>query len=53
LKVESVPVGCPIVFDFLPDIDAFYRDWLGRPLAQQADLMDLSYDTTAQWARKA
>lgn len=29
LEVEAVPRGYPIVHDFKPDIDAFYRDWLG------------------------
>ena len=28
LEVEAVPPGYPIVFDFQPDIDAFYESWL-------------------------
>ncbi|SRR5690606_4923214 len=32
LEVEAAPPGFPIVFDFLPDLETFYRDWLGRPL---------------------
>jgi acetone carboxylase gamma subunit len=32
LEVEAVPPGYPIVADFEPDLEAFYRDWLGRPL---------------------
>ena len=32
LEVEAVPPGYPIVFDFLPDLETFYRDWLGRDL---------------------
>jgi acetone carboxylase gamma subunit len=32
LEVEALPPGYPIVFDFQPDIDALYRDWLGTPL---------------------
>ena len=32
LEVEAAPPGYPIVFDFLPDLDGFYRDWLGREL---------------------
>ena len=32
LEVESVPPGYPVVHDFLPDLEAFYADWLGRPL---------------------
>lgn len=37
LSVEVVPPGYPPIFEFLPDLDAFYRDWLGRPLDDQAD----------------
>jgi acetone carboxylase gamma subunit len=32
LEVEAVPPGYPIVFDFEPDLEVLYRDWLGRPL---------------------
>ncbi len=32
LEVEAVPPGYPIIHDFKPDIDTFYRDWLGTPL---------------------
>src|SRR5450759_2595615 len=31
LEVEAVPPGYPAVFDFEPDIDTFYADFLGRP----------------------
>lgn len=34
LEVEAVPPGYPIVFDFQPDIDAFYTHWLGTPLSE-------------------
>jgi acetone carboxylase gamma subunit len=32
LEVEAAPPGYPIVFDFLPDLEGFYREWLGREL---------------------
>ena len=32
LEVEAVTPGYPLIFDFLPDLEAFYRDWLGREL---------------------
>ncbi len=32
LDIESVPPGYPVVHDFLPDLETFYRDWLGEPL---------------------
>lgn len=30
LDIESVPPGYPVIFNFLPDIDTFYENWLGR-----------------------
>ena len=32
LEVEAVPPGYPVVFDFLPDLETFYREWLGKDL---------------------
>jgi acetone carboxylase gamma subunit len=32
LEVEAVTPGYPVVHDFLPDIEGFYRGWLGREL---------------------
>jgi acetone carboxylase, gamma subunit len=32
LEVEAVPAGYPVVFDFQPDLETFYREWLGRDL---------------------
>ncbi len=51
LMVEAVPVGCPIIFDALPDLDAFYRDWLGRPLPQGKDCEDMTCEVTREWGR--
>ena len=30
LEVECSPAGYPVVHEFLPDIEGFYRGWLGR-----------------------
>ncbi|MFX0070374.1 MAG: acetone carboxylase subunit gamma [Candidatus Hermodarchaeota archaeon] len=30
LDVEAVPPGYPTIFNFLPNIDAFYEKWLGK-----------------------
>lgn len=30
LEVEAVPPGYPVLYDFQPDIDAFYSQFLGR-----------------------
>jgi acetone carboxylase gamma subunit len=49
LKVESVPVGCPIIFDFLPNLDAFYREWLGKPLPASEEPRDMSSEVTLSW----
>ena len=32
LETESVPPGHPVVHEFLPDVEGFYRGWLGREL---------------------
>lgn len=37
LEVEAAAPGYPIVFDFQPDLETFYRDWLGRPLPGDAE----------------
>ncbi len=35
LYVETVPPGYPIIHNFEPDLEAFYTEWLGRPLGSQ------------------
>jgi acetone carboxylase, alpha subunit len=32
LETEALPPGHPVVHEFLPDIEGFYRGWLGREL---------------------
>ena len=32
LEVEAVPPGYPVIHDFLPDLEAFYNEWLGRDI---------------------
>jgi N-methylhydantoinase B len=32
LETEAVPPGYPVVHEFLPDVEGFYRGWLGRKL---------------------
>jgi acetone carboxylase gamma subunit len=51
LEVEAVPRGCPPDFDFLPDLDTFYREWLGRPLPDTAEYRDLTLDCVREWSR--
>jgi acetone carboxylase gamma subunit len=35
LAVELVPLGYPATFEMLPDLDSFYREWLGKPLSDE------------------
>lgn len=32
LEVEVAPAGYPIVQNFEPDLEGFYREWLGKPI---------------------
>lgn len=52
LAVEAVPPGYPVVFEVLPDLDRFYREFLGTPLHDEhADWYeDRSTDVTRRWA---
>ncbi|MGH2990329.1 MAG: acetone carboxylase subunit gamma [Solirubrobacterales bacterium] len=34
LEVEAVPPGYPVIHDFLPDLEGFYSEWLGRELSR-------------------
>lgn len=51
LEVEAVPRGCPPDFDFLPDLDTFYRDWLGRPLPDEQEFVDKTAETIRGWSK--
>lgn len=50
LEVETVPFGYPLVFDFLPDLDSFYREWLNKPLEKVKEFRDLTYEAVKTWA---
>ena len=50
LEVEAVPRGCPPDFEFLPDLDTFYRDWIGRPLPDEKEFADKTLDTIKEWS---
>ena len=52
LEVEAVPRGCPPDFDFLPDLDTYYRDWLGRPLADTCEFADLTPELIREWSEE-
>ena len=52
--VEVVAPGYPIVFEMLPDLDKFYRDYMGTPLDDENGewYADRSHGITAAWAGK-
>jgi acetone carboxylase gamma subunit len=51
LGVEVVPVGYPIMFEMLPDIDTFYREWLKQPLEDEGEewFQDKTIEQTTRW----
>ena len=49
LEVEAVPRGAPPDFEFLPDLDTFYREWVGRPLPEQQEFADKTLDVVRGW----
>lgn len=53
LKVESVPRGYPLIFDALPDLDGFYREWLGDPLVDRQEFKDMTPEILMDWGRTA
>jgi acetone carboxylase gamma subunit len=50
LEVEAVPRGCPPDFELLPDLDTFYRDWLGRPLPDEKEFVDRTPEVIRGWS---
>ena len=54
LAVEVVAPGYPVVFEMLPDLDTFYRDYLGEPLPDESPdwYQDQSADQTRVWAER-
>lgn len=55
LSVEVAPTGIPTLFDWLPNLDAFYREWLGKPLEDEDKgwFEDRTAQLTSQWANEA
>ncbi len=55
LGVEVVPTGYPPTFEMFPDLDIFYRDWLGTPLPDENEewFQDKTLDLPAKWAKEA
>lgn len=55
LATETVPVGYPPIVEMLPDLDAFYREWLGQPLPDEDPgwFADRTLDKPASWVKEA
>ena len=51
LGVEVVPAGYPLMFEMLPDLDTFYREWLKQPLEDEGEewYQDKTVEQTARW----
>jgi len=49
LKVDSAPIGYPIIFDIMPDIDGFYKEWLGKPLPEEKEFKDMTDEVIREW----
>lgn len=52
LEVEAMPKGAPPDFEFLPDLDGFYREWLRKPLPDEKEFVDKTFEVIQQWAKK-
>jgi acetone carboxylase gamma subunit len=50
LEVEAVPRGCPPDFELLPDLDVYYRNWLGRPLPDEKEFVDKTLEAVDDWS---
>lgn len=55
LGVEVVPPGYAPTFEMFPDLDAFYREWLGTPLSDESEdwFQDKTLEKAANWAKEA
>jgi acetone carboxylase, gamma subunit len=53
LEVENVPPGYPVSFDFLPDIDGLYAEWIGKPLGDEIAAEDKSSEVTRRWTKES
>lgn len=51
LWTEALIPGYPINFDFLPDIKAFFQEWLNKTLENVPEFKDLSSEVTESWAK--
>ena len=55
LGVEVVPPGYPPIFEMFPDLDSFYREWLGSPLQDERPdwFEEKTSEKPAEWIKEA
>ncbi len=55
LGVEVVPPGYPPIFEMFPDLDSFYREWLGSPLQDEHPdwFQEKTSEKPAEWIKGA
>jgi acetone carboxylase gamma subunit len=54
LATEAVPVGYPPIVEMLPDLDTFYREWLGKPLPDERPdwFQNRTLEAPARWVEE-
>ena len=54
LGVEVVPSGYPPMFEMLPDIDSFYREWVGSPLDDESEdwFQERTLEKPVEWVKE-
>jgi acetone carboxylase gamma subunit len=53
LDVENVPPGYPPIFEFLPDLEGFYKEWLDEEIeAENLSFEDKSMDLVDKWSKE-
>jgi acetone carboxylase gamma subunit len=55
LATENLPPGYPVLFEIMPDLDTFYREWLEEPLSDEDPswYQDKTWELAAEWANEA
>jgi len=54
LATEVVPPGYPPIYEMFPDLDSFYREWLGQPLPDESPdwFVDKTEEKPAEWVKE-
>ena len=54
VATEQVPLGYPPLIEMMPDLDTFYREWLGKPLPDERPdwFQDRTTEAPARWVKE-